>query len=151
MNFAWLKQHPYMAGGIALGVILVVYMLFGRKGSSSSGSSNLQSYYAAEAAATQSGDALAIAQIYANASVAKTGLMADVYQSNIKYGAQTSQYASYIAGLNTQYQDWLTSGHNTDFIGAPPPAAGLGAQSIAPTWISDWKSLIAYEKAQKTV
>lgn len=51
---AWIKEHPWEAGGIGVVVLVILYYWF-FSGSSSSGSSDLSSYYNAEAAQAAAG------------------------------------------------------------------------------------------------
>lgn len=51
---AWIKEHPYEAGGIGVVTLVILYYWF-FSGSSSSGSSDLASYYNAAAAQTAAG------------------------------------------------------------------------------------------------
>lgn len=78
----WAKHHPVPAvvGGIVL--LYLVFHFLGGGGSSSNGASADAAYYAAQAAQTQAGDAVQIAQINAQATTAQTKIAGDTSVTN---------------------------------------------------------------------
>lgn len=125
---AWVKSHKALAigGGIALVVLLYLWL---RSGSSANagGSSNagLSSYYAAEAASTQSAAAQTAAQDQLQAQENATNTAGSVYLAQI--AAQKAPYQAQLDALTqfanlTAYQDYLAASN-----GAAPSSAAPAA------------------------
>lgn len=107
--WSWIKQHPYATAGIVFVVGIILWLLL-RKGSGGAAASPFDSFYAAQAASTQSGNALVAAQNANTAAVQQAQIQADAattvagYQRDV-LNAQTSgavQVANISAGAQTQ-------------------------------------------------
>lgn len=121
---AWVKEHPYAAGGIAIVTILIVWYLF--RGNSS-GTNVAGDYYAAQASAAQNAAATNIAQTNAQAQLAglNTQVAGAVAVANTQAGVQTTALADALAALkdsnatqadiaHTQFADALAALENTN-------------------------------------
>lgn len=134
---AWAEEHPWLAGGLTLGVVFLLLWLLGffsSSSSASSGTNNLAAaYYAAEAAQTtaatnlqmatvQYGNQTAQAQIQANAATAIAAT---------QYGAATTingQNASVATALGND-QLIATQNSNDDALAAANTAASYAYQT----------------------
>ena len=125
----WVKTHKALAigGGIALVVLLYLWLRSGSSAGANTGNAGLQSYYAAEAASTQGAAAQVVAQDQLQAAENQTNTAGAVAQAQI--AAQKSPYQAQLDELtalaNLQaYQDYLgaANGTNTTSTPAPNPA-----------------------------
>lgn len=86
-DLAFVKKHPYEIGAVAAGAVILYFILRGSSGGSS-GSSNQDalssSFFAAQSAQAQAGDALQAVQIQAQASTTQDliNASADVTNNN---------------------------------------------------------------------
>ena len=102
--WAWAKEHPALAILIAVAVLVLLWLMFFRSSSqaSSSGSSDLAAYYAAQAAMTQSGNALAAAQAGYAKDLGIAGIAGDVAKHNADAALQAAQIGAGVATTEAQ-------------------------------------------------
>jgi hypothetical protein len=100
----WIVGHPYIAGGIFVGVLVLMWWS-GRGSGQNTGSTSTdtvsQAYYSAEAAAAQASAAQNIATINANATTAQTQIAADASTAQT---VSTNTSAVSITGINAGAQ-----------------------------------------------
>jgi len=98
---SWAKEHPTEAtiGGLVAGLAVLYFMgFFSGGGQAQAGADNASAYYAAQAAQTQSGNAVQIAQIEAQSGTAQ-----DLIAANAN--VQNSQIWSQVGLQETQAND----------------------------------------------
>lgn len=95
---SWAKENPVLAGGIAVGVVLIV-LLFTSGGeqeadsaSGGMGAAGVQAYYAAVARQSQAGAAIQVAQIQSQAETNQALIAATYSLETNRVNAQSDQY-----------------------------------------------------------
>jgi hypothetical protein len=157
----WVSEHPYLAAGIAVAVVIFVWLFFIRGSSSSSTTASTtdpnSDYYDAEASAIQSGDALQAAQLASNAQAAQTAAQVSANATNdatqiglaqIAAGAQSYQVQQQAAvdSLNINANATTTQQANT--LSAQVQNNTIAAnESIANTQMADYTSIINNQTA----
>lgn len=99
----WAKEHPYMAGGIVVGLVVLIYLVFFRRSSvqASPADSTLANYYAAEAASIQTAGQVQQAQLGYTAATNQTNASADVAKAYIGFQQDVSN--NYINALKQMF------------------------------------------------
>lgn len=128
----WAKKHKALAigGGIAIVVLLYLWLRSGSSANNSGTSSNsaLSSYYAAEAASTQGAAEQVAAQDQLQAEENATNTQGSVYTAEI--AAQKAPVQAQLDALTTlanlqAYQDYLGASSGTQTPTSPAPAPSI--------------------------
>ena len=129
----WVKTHKALAigGGIALVVLLYLWLRSGSSAPASNANAGLQSYYAAEAASTQGAAAQVVAQDQLQAAENQTNVAGAVAQAQI--AAQNAPYQAQIDELtqlaNLQaYQDYLGASSGAGTSSTTPATTNYNAE-----------------------
>lgn len=132
----WAKEHPYLAVGIGVGLLLLIYYLFFRSSPApAQDTTGLANYYAAEAASAQTAGAVQQAQLAYNANTNQVNATAKVqsdYIDALKSIALGSQQVQETANTQQYGLDTLQAGYGynlgNNYINA---MADLGRRTIA--------------------
>ena len=112
----WAEEHPWLAGGLTLGIVFLFLWLFGAFGSSSSSSSSSNgtnlaaAYYNAEAAQTTAGTQLQMATVAYGAQTAQTQIQANAATA---IAASQSGAATTINGQNASAATTINASNNS--------------------------------------
>ncbi len=96
---SWAKENPVLAGGVAVGVVLIVLLFTSGGGeqeadgaSGGMGAAGVQAYYAAVARQSQAGAAIQVAQIQTQAETNQALIAATYGLETNRVNAQSDQY-----------------------------------------------------------
>lgn len=139
----WAEEHPWLAGGLTLGVVFLLLWLLGffsSSSSASSGTNNLAAaYYNAEAAQTTAATQLQMATVMYGNQTAQTQIQANAAQAiaATQYGAattingQNATAATTISNTGNNDQLLATINSNNDALSAANTAASYAFQTAA--------------------